>query len=352
MIGTLVELSDSELKQVMSGTHHFCYLSLVMSEILTSTTARLINNTKAQVPGKGTSYCLKNQMVKTHIGDSYDSLMDFSLFNHPYSSDISKCYLGILVDSLTAKLRLLIWFKDPLQMTGMMAFQRPTMDFGDTCSSLVIRIVQEKYLSQTCKLKLTKHLIIYGAYADNYSSSFKSKQLFRQVKEDMESTHQKIEFPLKCTYTSVNTDDKILDELGMTEKDQPVYNFLGLQWDMKENTLNPNSYFALGKRKAGLKSGSVSEYAEDDDSFLLEEKVTRRLLSCLCAQSYVRLGVLMSCMSIGLRILTSRSCELADISVLDLDLNLRDPDFVQVAKKFLKKSKTGQYCSTFTSRDD
>ena len=83
-------------------------------------------------------------MVKTRIGDSNDSLMDFRLFNHPYSSDISKCYLRILVDSLIAKLRLLIWFKDLIQMTGMMVFQRLTMDFGDTYSSLVIRIVQEK----------------------------------------------------------------------------------------------------------------------------------------------------------------------------------------------------------------
>ena len=68
----------------------------------------------------------------------------------------------------------------------------------------------------------------------------------------MESTYQKIGLPLKSTYTSVNKDSKILDQLGITEKDLPVYNFLGLQWKMKENTLTPNSYFALGKRKAGL----------------------------------------------------------------------------------------------------
>ena len=42
-------------------------------------------------------------------------------------------------------------------------------NFGDSCSSLVIRIVQEKYLSQICQLKLIKHLIIHGRYADNYS---------------------------------------------------------------------------------------------------------------------------------------------------------------------------------------
>ena len=47
----------------------------------------------------------------------------------------------------------------------------------------------------------------------------------------------------------------------------------------------------------------------------------------------------MSYMSIGLEILTGRSCELADISELDLDLALREPGFVEVAKKFVKKLK-------------
>ena len=44
----------------------------------------------------------------------------------------------------------------------------------------------------------------------------------------------------------------------------------------------------------------------------------------------------MSCMSMGLKILTFVNCELADVSELDLDLVKRDPDFIVVAKKFLQ----------------
>ena len=65
-----------------------------------------------------------------------------------------------------------------------------------------------------CKLELTKH---YGC-TDNYSSSFRSKEQYRQVKEDKISTHNKIGLSLKCTYTSVSTGDKILDQLVITEK--------------------------------------------------------------------------------------------------------------------------------------
>ena len=37
--------------------------------------------------------------------------------------------------------------------------------------------------------------------------------------------------------------------------------------------------------------------------------------------------------------LTSRSCDIADISELDLDVAQRDPEFIQLAKKFLKNLK-------------
>ena len=118
-------------------------------------------------------------MPRSQIGDSYDSLMDFRLYEHPYSSDISKCYLRVLVDNLTAKFRLIIWFKDPLHMKGMIVFKGPTMDFADSCSSLVIRIIQEKFLPQLCKLK---QIISNRGYADNYSGSFPSwKKLFTGI---------------------------------------------------------------------------------------------------------------------------------------------------------------------------
>ena len=150
-------------------------------------------------------------MIKCNIGDSFDPLLEFRLYNYPYSSEISKCYLRILVDSLSAKLRLLVRFENPGDMTGLKVYCRPTMDFGDTCSSLVIHIVQEKFLSQLCKLELTKHLILHCSYTDNYSSSFKNREMYQQVKTDMIDVHKKISLPLKCTYTSVQTDNKILD---------------------------------------------------------------------------------------------------------------------------------------------
>ena len=128
------------------------------------------------------------------------------------------------------------------------------MDFGDSCSSLVIRIIQMKFLALMCKHKLTKHIIVHGGYADNDNGSFESFQEYRLVKEDMETAHRKIGLPLKHTYTSTSTDSKILDQLSKSEEDVPVYNFLGMKWNIHENSFAPNSYFAMGKRRGGLKT--------------------------------------------------------------------------------------------------
>ena len=81
---------------------------------------------------------------------------------------------------------------------------------------------------QLCKLELTKHLILNCVYADNYSGSFKDKNMYLQVKADMIEVHDKIGLPLKCTNTAVQTDNKILDELGIGDNERAVYNFLGL----------------------------------------------------------------------------------------------------------------------------
>ena len=88
------------------------------------------------------------------------------------------------------------------------------MDFGDSYSSLVIRNVQEKFLAWMCKNKFTKHIIVFGGYADNHNGSFTTVQEYWLVKENMETTHRKIGLPLKHTYTSTTTDSKILDQFG------------------------------------------------------------------------------------------------------------------------------------------
>ena len=110
-IGCLKEVPKDELEKLLKSTHHFCYLNMVHSENSKSTATRMINNTLTTSPN-GTSFSIENKVPSSQIGDSHDSLLNFWLYTYDYSSDISKCYLRILVDELTADLRLNIWYRD------------------------------------------------------------------------------------------------------------------------------------------------------------------------------------------------------------------------------------------------
>ena len=92
------------------------------------------------------------------------------------------------------------------------------MDFGDSISAIVIRIIQEKFLAKLCKLDLTKQVILFGAYADNYNSSLKTKMEYMKVKQDMEDVHEQIGLSLKNKDTAVYTDGKILDKTWKGER--------------------------------------------------------------------------------------------------------------------------------------
>ena len=91
--------------------HHFCYLGVVHSETSESTSTRMINNTLTSSKA-GTSFSIENKIPSVEIGDTFTSIMDFLLYCYGYSSDIAKCYLKVLVDELTSRLRLMVWYKD------------------------------------------------------------------------------------------------------------------------------------------------------------------------------------------------------------------------------------------------
>ena len=166
-------------------------------------------------------------MPSSNIGDSYASLINFRLYRHGYSSDISKCYLRVMVDELTSRLRLCYWYKDPENMADPVIYERTTMDFGDSIAALVIRIIQLKFLMAATRMELVKEVILKGAYADNYNSSFRTVEEYTKVRDEMNRIHDSIGLPLKGTYTDIGTDPEILQKLAKTEE-SPTYTSDGI----------------------------------------------------------------------------------------------------------------------------
>ena len=124
---------------------NFGYLGVVHSETSESTATRMINNTLTTSKA-GTSFGIENKIPSAEIGDSFTSIVDFLIYQYGYSSDIAKCYLKVLVDALTARLRLMVWYRDVRNKKDMIIFQRDTMDFKDAIGSLIIRIIQKKFI--------------------------------------------------------------------------------------------------------------------------------------------------------------------------------------------------------------
>ena len=156
-----------------------------------------------------------------------------------------------MVDELTSRLRLCYWYEDPENMADPVIYERTTMDFGDSIAALVIRIIQLKFLMAATRIELVKEVILKGAYADNYNSSFRTVEEYIKVRDEMNRIHDSIGLPLKGTYTDIGTDPEILQKLAKTEE-SPTYTFLGITWDLVHNTILPNSYFNLEKKKKGV----------------------------------------------------------------------------------------------------
>ena len=124
-------MSDEKAREVLVGPHHCTYPGVVTSETSTSTKTRKINGTNTNVLGSATTYAIENTCPANPIGDSFNVQTQFSLYKYPYTSDIRKAYLRIIVDDDTEGLRIFIWYDDLDNLQNPVYYLRRTMDFGD-----------------------------------------------------------------------------------------------------------------------------------------------------------------------------------------------------------------------------
>ena len=67
----------------------------------------------------------------------------------------------------------------------------------------------------------------------------------------MEKIHAEIGLPLKATYTDIGTDPGMKERIDNGEDN--TYTFLGIRWNLLNNTVLPNIYFNLAKKNRGSK---------------------------------------------------------------------------------------------------
>ena len=67
----------------------------------------------------------------------------------------------------------------------------------------------------------------------------------------------------------------------------------------------------------------------------MELPITRMVFLRLSAQTYSKLANLLGPLIMSTKALSSRSCELASLDELEVDLEDRDPEFVKYARRYI-----------------
>ena len=112
----------------------------------------------------------------------------------------------------------------------------------------------------------------------------------------MERIHAAIGLPLKAKFTDIKTVPEILKTLGKEKEEEPSYSLLGIKWNLLDNTIKPLSYFNLGKKARGVSAEKPLNMMNDADFLepLFSSGISRRILTCVCAQAYDRLGAMLA----------------------------------------------------------
>ena len=122
-------------------------------------------------------------------------------------------------------------------------------------------------------------------------------------------------------WTGVNTDKDIIHQVEKTEEGELRYKFFGTDWNLFDNKTSPLPYLSLVQRIRGeAQDVKLADIPEQNFNDLFMRGITRRTLSRLCAQAYERLGIFLNPMIAGLKLLLSRSCELANTMEIDKPL--------------------------------
>ena len=142
---------------------------------------------------------------------------------------------------------------------------------------------------------MVKQILRTGAYADNYSSSFRTKPEYIAAKDEMNRIHSIIGLPLKGTYCAVHTDKNVLKELEKENDPDPTYPFLGMSWNLKRDDMKPLARFNRGKKLKGTSANQdlMEMLPSDIENQSFVRGFTQRNLSRVCAQSYERLGAML-----------------------------------------------------------
>ena len=327
--GNFVELDDEEILGLSTRSHNFTLYNHVFNGNSSSTPYRMISNTSSV--SSGTTISTEMMAPDQTLNNMEASLVRFRIHPIALCGDIKSAYHCVKVDLKSTYLRLFYWWYDLPSCKRSRLFRQVTQSFGDTAASAGLEVAILRYVATHCKLDVDKFLVEHVRYADNLVFSFRTLEEYLASKADLNDAFKTYSMPLKYIITSCNFDPDVLaDEARGPD---PCERLLGLNWSLLDDSLTAVPDFNVHGSARGAKLGP--SLFEMSDKQILETPITRLIIMRLAAQSYNRLQDILGPLTTSIKGLVSRSCELASIDEMNVDLEARDAGFCSVVRKFI-----------------
>ena len=326
---SFVELSETEVLDLSSQPHLFCYYNYVLNSNSASTPYRMISNT-SNVSSE-TTISVEQLSPQQILNPQESGLVRFQLFAVPLAADVKSAYHTIMVDTQSSFLRLFFWWWDLPTCSQARIFRQVTQSFGDTSAAIGLEIGIIKFVATFAVLAITKHILEHTRYADNIIHSTETFEEHLQIKKDLEKSFSKYSMDLKYVITSQDYDPNVLE--NQARGSQVEERLLGLNWDLRSDTILAKPRYNLFGTARGAILGPNLE--DMDIQEIMKAPLSRLTFLRLTAQSYNKMQNLLGPLITSIKALASRSCELASVKEMEMDLSSRDPDFIAWARKFI-----------------
>ena len=123
-MGTIVALTDPEIKDLETHPHHCNKLNYTLSSTSATTPLRILRDSTSKVPNSGGIFSVISQVANGQdLGDGLTSIINHRMGRYAASLDIKKAYRQIKVSYKESILRLSIWYRDPLKREGIVIFR-------------------------------------------------------------------------------------------------------------------------------------------------------------------------------------------------------------------------------------
>ena len=259
-----------------------------------------------------------------------DCVHSFFLEAYGLTADISKAYEAIRTTEESNVVRLMVTTlkKDNYKRRIFIA---KTLKFGDKSSATYMEIAILKFVAESCVLEQSKRLLRDQRFSDNPASSYKTKEEFNAVKEDIERAFAKYNIKLKYvlgrTFNEKPTDDHA--------DSQPLFGFL---WTRSTDEVTNNLTLNIKGFKKGVKMGK--DIKDMSDLEIEEEIITREKMLRVSGQLYKNLEWMYGACSFNWKLLTAMCLEITTPQELTFDISQRDPQLVRQVKEMIKELRS------------